>query len=154
MHRREEAQSPQALIDQRVPCPRRGAGCRGVEHEESDDPGRMPRGRSGDRGLVARDAGDQGRALYAAGIELLDPAVGERFRCARIVPLKFAVQIVQADLKVRLYVRGFIRRRGRLTEAVVIGAVEADLCGVPAAHACAVGCKIRLLPGQRAEKGG
>ena len=102
MHRREEAQCLQALIAQRVPRPRRRVGCRGVEHEESNDPGRMARARGGDGGLVTRDAGDQGGALYAAGIQFLDPAIRERFRCARIVPLKFAVQIVQADLKVRL----------------------------------------------------
>jgi hypothetical protein len=57
---------------------------------------------SGDEASVATAVArhpSQGGALHAAGIHLLDPAIRERLRRAGVVPLKFAIQIVQADLQ-------------------------------------------------------
>ena len=52
-----------------------------VEHEEADEPRRVACDGGGDRGLVARDAGDERAREHAVPIELGDPAIGERLGC-------------------------------------------------------------------------
>ena len=86
------------LAVQRVPYPGGRIGCRGIEHEEPDDPGGMTFHSDRDGGLVTRDARDQRGTLHATGIHFLNPAIRQRFGRAWIVPVQFAVQSIQTAL--------------------------------------------------------
>ena len=63
-----------------------------IDHEEADESRRVPRHGRGHRRLVARHAGDERRARHAVRIELLHPAIGQRFWRARVIPLQLLAQ--------------------------------------------------------------
>ena len=86
VHRREQADGSQVPVVERARQPLRGVVRRGIQHEEADQPRRMPGNRRGDRLLVAGDAGDQGGAGDVMLVELRDPAIGQRIGRARRLP--------------------------------------------------------------------
>ena len=57
-------------------------------------PRRVARHGSRDGRLVAGHAGDQRRSRDAVRVELSDPAIGERVRRARLVPLQLAAEML------------------------------------------------------------
>ena len=86
VHRREQADGAQLPVVERPRQPFRGVGRRRIQHEEADQPRRVPGDRRGHRLLVAGDAGDQGRAGDVMLVELRDPAIGQRIGRARRLP--------------------------------------------------------------------
>ncbi len=86
VHRREQADGSQVPVIERPCQPLRGVVRRGIQHEEADQPRRMPGNRRGDRLLVAGDAGDQGGAGDVMLVELRHPAIGQRIGRARRFP--------------------------------------------------------------------
>ena len=96
MHRREQADGAQAALERRSRL-RHRISARRIDHEEADEPLRMPRDRRRDRRRVARHTGDQRRARDLMAIELRRPAVGERLGRARRVPSQFRQRAVTAE---------------------------------------------------------
>ena len=86
VHRREQADGAQLPVVERARQPFGGVGRRRIQHEEADQPRRVPGDRRGHRLLVAGDAGDQRGAGDLMLVELGDPAIGQRIRRARRLP--------------------------------------------------------------------
>jgi hypothetical protein len=72
----------------------------------------MTRDGSGDRGLIARNAGDQCRPRHPLGIELARPSIGESERAARCFPAELVAQS-HRQLPVDIFFHRLLERSGR-----------------------------------------
>lgn len=94
MHGWKQAHPAECQVTDGAARVRHGVRRRGIEHEEADQPGRMPTDGDSYGVFVAGDAGDERGPTHLVRVQLTDPAIGERFRASWIVPLQFATEIL------------------------------------------------------------